>query len=570
MTADVEETITQDHETHAELPLASSTPKTQSSHETPPRVASLAHRYLTTSRHQAAVGSNVTHIWDMCCGRGALLHDFLLEIQIGRFASTLQPQDIAIITQSGEFSDTNVFQYDFLNQSDEDLPLALLDRMQPGSKWIFILNPPFDAASSWRTGVQTTPKSTAIRAEMKQHQLQSASANLTCQFLWRIATLVEKYNLDATVGVFNNACIWTGAGYDKWRDGWQKQFRFANGFTFHSKVFAGVKGDFPVSFTIWQSGSEQKPIELDVIVDGNETSQEFKKILAPAAAPLSSWVDRPRQYVNSVPLDGALKVSDNKGAVATRMAPGSLGFAAFAGNDVRNNGVAALYSSVAGHGAGWSITKDNFEQSIVCLTARGVIEPNWISEPDQYSAPNIKHPEYQQFINDAAIWLIGDTINHSSSAILEYTNLPYELTNQFFWLSPRIMGKYPDAPESILKQCADAKLPYLVSWLRGRELSADAQGVLNIMRELTLDTMYLRAAAGPIFQLMRWDAGWWQIRRGLLEAHGDYVPPDEIAARYKVFWKRHRNLEHRLRTMVYKLGMLPEALRVVEAAVPAR
>jgi len=332
----------------------------------------------------------------------------------------------------------------------------------------------------------------------------------------------------------------------------------------HSKVFELVKGDFPVSFTVWRAAAEQKPIELDVIVDGKEIFQGFKKILSPAAAPLSGWVERPSQSSPAVPLDGALKVSDNKGAVATRMAPDALGFASFAGNDVRNNGVAALYSSVAGHGAGWSITKDNFEQSIVCLTARGVVEPNWISEPEQYSVPNTEHPEYQQFINDAAIWLIGDTINHTSSAILEYKNLPYELTNEFFWLSPRIMGRYPDVPESIAKQCADAKLPYLVSWIRGRELSPDAQGVLNIMRELTLDTMYLRAAADPIFQLMRWDAGWWQIRRGLLESSAGYVPPEEIAARYRVFWKRHRNLEHRLRTMVYKLGSLPEALRVVE------
>ncbi len=429
---------------------------------------------------------------------------------------------------------------------------------------MFILNPPFDAASSWRTATPTTPKSTAIRLEMKLHQLQSASANLTCQFLWRIATLVERFKLDATVGVFNNACIWTSAGYAKWRDQWMKQFGFADGSCFQSKLFKDVKGDFPVSFTVWCAAAQQKPIELDVLVDGKEIFQEFKKILSPSPAPLSSWVDRQRQYINSVPLDGALKVSDNKGAVATRIAPDALGFASFAGNDVRNNGVATLYSSVAAHGGGWSITRDNFEQSIVCLAARALIEPNWISEPDQYSAPNTEHPEYHQFINDCAIWLIGDTINHSSSAILEYKNLPYELTNQFFWLSPKIIGKHPRSPESFAKQCADAKLPYFVSWLRGRELSPDAQGVLNIMRELTLDTLHLRAAVDPHFQLTRWDAGWWQIRRGLLEAHGNYVPPEVIATRYKAFWKRHRNLEHRLRTMVYKLGLLPDPLRVAE------
>ena len=86
--------------------------------------------------------------------------------------------------------------------------------------------------------------------------------------------------------------------------------------------------------------------------------------------------------------------------------------------------------------------------------------------------------------------------------------------------------------------------------LQSITLSDDAQQVLDLATELVKDTMQYRDdynAKHPEYHINTWDAGWYQIKAVVKE----YLPE-----RLKQFTDLYKQLEDRMRPLVYELGFL--------------
>jgi hypothetical protein len=221
---------------------------------TPLDIAELAREYILKAVPDAYENWNW---WDPCCGTGNLQLE--LPSMPGRlFMSTLNSEDVDAVRSSGQNSEACLFQYDFLNQTDEELPEELKAKLTPGSKWIFFMNPPFAASvgGTLLKGGEVTRGKVAVNQvnqRMRSQRMGSASKNLCSQFLWRIRELVEKYRVDVAIGTFSNAMWLTGKGFRKFRREWLVLWSFSAGFCFSAKEFEGSSTSWPVLFSVWRT-----------------------------------------------------------------------------------------------------------------------------------------------------------------------------------------------------------------------------------------------------------------------------------------------------------------------------
>jgi len=195
-------------------------------------------------------------LWDPACGTGNLTLG--CSPMPGRlFMSTLNPQDVAAVKQSGQNPEALVFAYDFLNQTDEELPAEIRKKLVPGNKWIFFFNPPFAAGVGGNLlggedEVRREMSDTRIGDEMESEKLGHACQNLYAQFMYRVMKMAERYGLQVYVGFYSMATYATGPGYDKFREMLESAFAPVNAFVCHCLEFESAKGAWPVLFSLWK------------------------------------------------------------------------------------------------------------------------------------------------------------------------------------------------------------------------------------------------------------------------------------------------------------------------------
>ena len=539
---------------------------------TPLDLAALAHQKLL----EAVPDAYENYLWwDPCCGLGNLT--LACPEMPGRlFMSTLNKQDVQAVVQSGANPEAVVFDHDFLNHPDGDLPQALWDKLKPGSKWVFFLNPPFaagadkgmitpSAKASTKAGVSDTQVGTDMKAERLGHACQNTSA----QFMYRIQKLVEDYELDATVCLFSNVVFATGTGYQDFRSSWFSTFTSVGAFTFPSSEFAGVKGAWPVLFSMWKSGASasEQPVEVEAEVYERDTTNELVrtglKVFSPSTTPLTKSIDRPKGDTIAPPMTSALSVKTEGNVRLDRWVTGSVAFMVALANDVQHSGdFTALFSGPCSSGHGWSVLPVNFETSLVCFAARKLIKATWRNNRDEFNVPQVSHPAYAQFVNDAVVWSLFHRSNQTSSlGRVEYKDKVYDVPNHFFWIDPADVADYEGLPAPLFRQCQKAKPRFVAQWLRtrvqGKTFSQDALRVLDLAGDLLRLSASKRPNADPCFQLDRWDAGWYQVRNGLYGKDVPFAKTPEMIAAFEKFQAAYKELTERLRPMVYELGMLP-------------
>jgi len=501
--------------------------------------------------------------WDPFAGSGRLLEPFPASMRGRVYASTLAQEDLDSIRSLPLPEQAHLFRFDFLRQPDEELPKLLRERLRPGSRWVFLLNPPFLGHRARREEREREVLDNAMRRAMSGWG--RASLNLTTQALFRVLNLVRTHDLDATVGVFSQASILMGEGYTTFRREFKSDFGFLGGFLFPGREFAGVTGEWAASFTVWRRGSSPRSLVLDVQERGEFVG---RKELRQPGQPLGKWVPRPKNEVPAPQMTSALTVATGKRTRREKLAKNALGYVSWLGNDVRNSKGTCLLSTV-GATAGWSITPENFEQSMVAAAARMLVKPCVWNDADQFSAPDTAHPHYEQFVADAVVWLISSMGNHTASlGGVEYRGETFDLLNQFLWMSPLDMLKIKDLPEQVRAACHTAEPRFLSLWLRSRSFSPDAEWVLTEMKRLVAVTAAARSLGPVELQLCRWDAGWYQIRRGLCWPSPTYAPPPNVIRRYRSFKRHHKRLGERLAAQLCDLGILPLPLLPCSESAP--
>jgi hypothetical protein len=272
---------------------------------------------------------------------------------------------------------------------------------------------------------------------------------------------------------------------------------------------------------------------------------------------LGEWIkqDTEKTEKKDFPLlSSALKVKKNGYGVGVI---NGIGYLYFDSNNIyKNTNGVCLFSSVFSHGHGINVTQKNINKIFCGFSVRKMISPNWINEKDEYLTPNEKHENFQLFKNDCIVYsLFNNSSEQSSLRQVDYKNQTWDIKNEFFWMSKNQIKELSDqyGYDNLHNDARTSSERYVYKLLFGEEriydkLSPDAKLVLDKATELVEKSMELRQTmANDENHLDAWDAGYAQLKLVWKE----YFQDD-----FKEFRQLYKNLEDRMRPLVYELGFL--------------
>jgi hypothetical protein len=286
---------------------------------------------------------------------------------------------------------------------------------------------------------------------------------------------------------------------------------------------------------------------------------------------VTKWVKSVYNTDNEISLNEWVKVSSkqkgvfpnfksafNVGDKGKLFDSNSFGYLVTNGNSVeKNNSNCYLISGPPNNNkSGTNVYEDNFSKVVTTISSSSLIVSDWTNSKDEYFKPNDDHFYFQNFKNDSIIiTLFGNSFGVVSFRGLEYNNQPWDIKNEFFWMSANKMKELADQKgyDELYNDARTSPDRYVHKLLFGEEriydkLSPDAKLVLDKATELVEKSMELRQVmANNENHLNSWDAGYAQLKLVWKE----YFQED-----FKEFRKLYKNLEDRMRPMVYELGFL--------------
>jgi len=277
------------------------------------------------------------------------------------------------------------------------------------------------------------------------------------------------------------------------------------------------------------------------------------------AESLTDWLKENYKYrgdITTISLSSPLNV---KGVSKRKITSDTLGWFSCGTNVVlRNTLDVGLFTTPYSHSgtSGYLITDSNFIKVNTAFTVRKLINPNWTNEVDYYFKPNETHFEYEQFIFDSLVYSIMNTAsNQSSLREVVCEDKTYNIKNEFFWMSKDRMKELADENgyDNLYNDARTSSDRHVYNLLFGEEriydkLSDDAKAVLDKATELVEQSMTLRQVMADDYNhLDSWDAGYAQLKLVWKE----YFEED-----FKEFRQLYKNLEDRMRPLVYELGFL--------------
>jgi hypothetical protein len=382
-------------------------------------------------------------VWDPAWGTGNLTRDHKFK---ELYVSTLNQSDIDTTDQMGYNPEAVKFQYDFLNDDYEKLPVGLKRSIESGKKIIVLMNPPY-ARSNGDGKVGTVGKDVAktmISEEMKINKWGSSSSQLYSQFLYRIYMLNEKSNIE--IAFFSKSVYKTGETFKNFRLNFYKKYCYSKGFLFSASHFSDTADSWGVDFSIWKNGVETKnSLPINVL---NYTLDGFVEICTKNLYNMdynqkaSDWVKRKlkgKRTVDKPQMTSALKVKNSSGDLIVE---NSLGCFMNKMNSVMVNDTwVSLFSSSSSKGnGGVSILPENLLEATTLFAARKTISQNWINDKDEYFEPNTNHLEFETFTKDSIVFsLFNSSSEQSSLRQITYKDQLWDIKNQFFWMSKEEM-----------------------------------------------------------------------------------------------------------------------------------
>jgi hypothetical protein len=501
-------------------------------------------------------------VWDNCAGVGNLeaKHSNLRNV----FMSTLDKEDVTIMRGNPAFAGAEIFQYDYLNDDVTDfgeidysltgkVPLALRQAIadakvgKEGAKPILVLiNPPYAEATSGGLAVPIVGGKNKLGvantqfARTAMDQYGKATNELFMQFIAR----AYKELPTAKLAIFSKVKYISTPTLNDFRNVWRAEY--LGGFAVHSRTFEGLKGDFPISFFIWDTGGTQVIDNVTAVAldkDGNLVGEKAF-LNYDSLKLLTDWVARqPLNRQAVIPLKGAIDPATSSADLrGTRWSEGAIAWLNCAGNDFQN-AVAKTFLLSSGYSSarGFFVTPENLWQAAIVFSVRRLIKPTWLNDRDQFLQPS--EPLTEAFKSDCLIWMLFNNSNLTAGADgLRWNDRDWSLINHFIPFTEAEVGaKARFASE------------FMVRYMAGMAFSPEAQAVLDEGRKLwtRFHAIDFPHKIRDELKLNRADAGWYQIRKAL-EQYGDTELTD-----FDPFKTAYATLGNSLRPMVFKLGFLP-------------
>jgi hypothetical protein len=185
-------------------------------------------------------------VWDPAWGTGNLTRDYKFK---ELYVSTLNQSDIDTANQMGYNTEAVKFQYDFLNDGYEKLPVGLKNAIESGKQIIVLMNPPYATSNvAGNTGKEKSGTSqTKINKQMNvEGTWGKSSQQLYSQFLAKLFWIQGNIN----ICMFTKPTFLTGDAFEGFRKNFFEKYEYKKGFVMNSSEFADVKS-WPLSFTIF-------------------------------------------------------------------------------------------------------------------------------------------------------------------------------------------------------------------------------------------------------------------------------------------------------------------------------
>lgn len=483
-------------------------------------------------------------VWDCACGLANLTKDYEFT---KLYLSTLSDDDIKVIKNLKYNEGSQIFQYNFLGEElieqieEWNIPNTLIYSIKNEEEMIFFINPPF-------------------------------KKDLYVKFLKKIIDIKKKYYSSKTIYI----CIISPIGYladykdecEKFRAQLLNEFKYKGGLIFNSNIFYNTK-KFPLAFTIWESKYDSSIGEFNYkLKDYDNGKTGYKKIYnTDYSIACKDWIN-PKFMKNSnieimpefnTHIEISSKGIEHYGKV--------LGYYVNNSNNIeQTKKYVFLMNSQYKYKKGFFITEDNIKKVLSNFTARKIMiatskkDEKWKIEKDQYIKPDVEHEDYKIWENDSIIYSIFNKSTYQSSyrdielnSIIKDKEIKLNkpiyqnLYNHFFFMSKEEIyelaqkHKNKDIINDIGINGEEDRYIYIL--LNNIDLSQEAKSVLNIARQLVIDTFKYRESSN----INTWDAGWCQVR-GMIENIDD-IKLNEFDEVYK-------KLEKKLKPLVYKLVFL--------------
>ena len=347
------------------------------------------------------------YVWDCAAGTGNLLNGLTNKYRI--WASTLDQQDVDVmkerIKNGANLFEDHVFQFDFLNDEFTKLPQPLQDIIndeEKRKKLVIYINPPYAEAGNRRT-IAGTGNHKEGTARTKIHdlyltELGKARYELFAQFLIRIYKQIPA----CRIANFSKLKNLLSSNFSHFRQVFQASLEKI--FIVPSNTFDNVRGNFPISFQVWNT---QMPHPLNVPIDIYDNKGYFvgkKRIHAvtDVGELINSWIKK-----------------------VVRHGDGKIGEIGIARNDIQNK--ALVYIGITAD-RGLEISYKTLIIDCIYFSVQTSIVATWLNDRDQFLYPNDGWQNDTEFQNNCLAFTLFHGQNRITST--EGTNHWIPFTEQ--------------------------------------------------------------------------------------------------------------------------------------------
>jgi hypothetical protein len=500
---------------------------------TPLRFAKKAIHYFTQVLGKNWYKTGKYRIWDMAAGTGNLEYHLPAEAYKYLYMSTLHSDEADHLKKV--FPDATCFQYDYLNDDveylfrDKELPLfkpnwklpkKLRDELaDPAITWLVYINPPFATAQD--SGVKGKSKrgvsKTKVEILMDKEETGHAKRELFIQFMFRIAHELPK---NTYLGMFSKLKYLNAPDSVEYRDRFFS-YKYEGGFLFKSTTFHGVKGKYPIGFSIWNLSKRRKSKTVAIDILNNDAQSVGVKHLRLIGKDdvLNKWVPRPQNSNNYIlpALSNGINVKEGNVDTRHRARPDLLASIASRGNDFQSARSVVILSSPNTSAGAFTIIKENFEKALTLHAVRKIPKPTWLNDRNQFLIPHTE-PE-QEFTNDCVVWSLFASSNETTALKnVKYMGNTYQIKNNFYPFRLEEVQAWDIKDPDFRRQTVSAQNRFVAIWLFKNKLSDEAKVVIR-KAKIVYKLFYasLNKMAIGKWKINCWDAGWYQIRRCLTE-----------------------------------------------------
>jgi hypothetical protein len=422
---------------------------------TPQIWVELSQKYLTDTLGED--WQDEYYVWDCAAGTGNLLTGLTNKYNV--WASTLDKPDVEVmhdrIKNGANLLEDHVFQFDFLNDSFEKLPMplqAIINDPEKRKKLVVYINPPYAEAGNKSVMSGQGENKSNVASETKIYltysdRLGTAMRELYLQFLTRVSFELS----GAILAHFSTLKFIQAQNFEKFRKLFKADFK--RGFIVPANSFDNVGGKFPVGFFIWDTDNVKKiqTILVDVFDTNNYLGTKWIHINQKGEFLidwLRSYYDKTGKARAFLRVNGP-DVQNNLGVFITNNP---------SPNDIKKHFV-------------YGITAKNLYYMAMYFSTRLVVNATWQNDRDQFCYPNslfLSDPHFQPDCLTYALFTGQNKIssNEGTNHWIPFTEYEVEARDKFEsnFMSQFIQGKLKaDGTSELFDTNAPGTVPLVFS-----------------------------------------------------------------------------------------------------------